>query len=274
MGIWLILPAFTLLAFRNSPWQNSFRTQPFNNSYDDMFIAAAGGAGLTSVALLLSCSKQSKSGKQVALPLESSWYNAFDLFELLACASLSTLNFIGGAIASGAIWFVAFACLLSGTRSLRRAQMNGFFVDAPHSTIFARGASAFLIAFGSLFILFPVLQPWSGPPQPFVRWHPFSVLGELIWRGVFLCFAVGMFQTAFDPMGRHRPFMILLVISGYLHSGEMCVDTLLSKKMAGMNSNPQHLYGDVLGWFLIASISLSFLLLDRWSRHRRNADLT
>jgi hypothetical protein len=35
--------------------------------------------------------------------------------------------------------------------------------------------------------------------------------------------------------------------------------------MNGMNANPEHLYGDVLGWFVIASVSLLFLLLSRKS---------
>jgi hypothetical protein len=131
-------------------------------------------------------------------------------------------------------------------------------------TILSWTMSAFPVAFAILFILFPVLQPWSGPPEPFVRRHPFSLTGKLIWRGVFLSFALGMLLTAFDPGGRHRPFIVLLVFSGYLQAGEMTADNLWSARMAGMNGNPEHPYGgDVLGWYVIASLALLFLILDR-----------
>jgi hypothetical protein len=58
-------------------------------------------------------------------------------------------------------------------------------------------------------------------------------------------------------------YIVLLVLSGYLHAGEMAVDNLLSARMGGMNGNLEHLCGDVLGWFLIASLALLFLILDR-----------
>jgi hypothetical protein len=72
-----------------------------------------------------------------------------------------------------------------------------------------------------------------------------------------------MLLTALDPQGRHHLFLVLLAFSGYLHSGEMAVDNVLSMRMGGMNGNPEHLYGDVLGWFVIASLALSFLVVDR-----------
>ena len=86
---------------------------------------------------------------------------------------------------------------------------------------------------------------------------------KLIWRGIFLSFAFGMILAAFDPLGRHRSFLVLLVLSGYLPFGEMAADNVLSAAMGGMNGNPEHLYGVRLGWFVIASISLFFLILNR-----------
>ena len=139
---------------------------------------------------------------------------------------------------------------------------------APRRSSLSVAASVVLVVLACVFILFPVSQPWSGPPEPFVRWHPFSQPGELVWRGVFLSFAFGMLLTAFDPLGRHRSFLIVLVLSGYLHSGEMAVDNLLASRMDGMNCNPEHLYGDVLGWFAIASVSLLFLVFARRRAHQ------
>ena len=44
-----------------------------------------------------------------------------------------------------------------------------------------------------------------------------------------------------------------------MHAAEMCVDNLRSASMGNMNGNPEHLYGDILGWFVLASLSLLFL---------------
>lgn len=51
------------------------------------------------------------------------------------------------------------------------------------------GFSGFLCLAAVLFLAFPVFQQWSGPPEPFVRWVPYSPAGELIWRGVFASYA-------------------------------------------------------------------------------------
>ncbi|MGD8968967.1 MAG: hypothetical protein PVI07_15785 [Anaerolineae bacterium] len=47
VGIWLLVPSLILLAFGSSPWTAFFRAQPFNLSYDAMFVAATAGIGLT-----------------------------------------------------------------------------------------------------------------------------------------------------------------------------------------------------------------------------------
>ncbi len=54
-----------------------------------------------------------------------------------------------------------------------------------------------------------------------------------------------------------------MVLSGYLHSAEMAADNLLSAQMGSKNGNFEHLYGDVLRWFVIASLSLIFLRATR-----------
>jgi hypothetical protein len=262
-GVWLVLPPLSLLGFRSSPWQGAFRAQPFNNSYDAMFIAATAGIGLTSLWIVFTASRYTRGVKNVVVPACYSWFNAFDLFELCACASLGIFNFLAGTPGSGVLWSIAFSCLLVGTMVVSQTEKGIVFETSSRHTQLSWPLSIGLIALAALFILFPVLQPWSGPPEPFVRWHPFSLSGELIWRGIFLSFAFGMILTAFDPLGRHRSFLVLLVLSGYLHSGEMAADNVLSAAMGGMNGNPEHLYGDVLGWFVIASISLLFLILNR-----------
>jgi hypothetical protein len=267
-GVWLLLPILTLLAFRSSPWQGYFRARPFNDSYDAMFIATTAGIGLTSIWAWSTRGKRMRNGEQLVLLRDCSWRNAFDLFELLACACLAILNFAASVPGSGIFWSTAFFCLLVSTALLAQAQKDVVFETPPRRTILGWIVSVILVALAILFALFPVLQPWSGPPEPFVRWRPFSLPGELIWRGVFLSYAFGMLLTAMEPQGRHRLFLVLLVLSGYSHCSEMAMDNMLSARMGGMNGNPEHLYGDVLGWFVIASVALLFLVLDRGTERK------
>ena len=271
-GVWLVLPSLTLLVFGSSACQAYFRARPFNLSYDAMFIAATAGIGLTPIWILFSPYRERRHGTNRSLGTSYTWRNAFDLFELFASASLGVLNFVAGVSGSGMLWLAAFLLLLGGTLRISQAEKDVTLAKSSHRTLLSRMASVYLLIVAILFIVFPVLQPWSGPPEPFVRWHPFSPSGELIWRGVFLSFAFGMILTAFDPFGKHRSFLVMLVFSGFLHSGEMAIDNLLSMRNSGMNANPEHLYGDVLGWFVIASVSVSFLFLARRSPRAVHVD--
>jgi len=265
--VWLLLPALTLLASRSTPWEAQFRPRPFNVSYDAMFIAATAGIALASVWVLYATRARlvatDEPSVEPVLPIVWSWWNALDLFELMACVSLTAAYLGAGAAGSAVIWALALAVL--GVLSARVAQTErpASLPCPPPRSRLSHTASIFLVAVALLFIAFPVLQPWSGPPEPFVRWHPFSGPAELVWRGFFLSFAAGMVLAAFDPLGRHRPFLVLLVVSGFLHAGEMAIDNLSSAGRGAMNGNPEHLYGDILGWFGIASVSLIFLIRDR-----------
>ena len=123
-GVWLLLPALTLLSFRSSRWQDFFRVRPFNDSYDAMFIAAAAGIGLTSFWIWLSCRERRHDGKQRVRPVYCCRLNAFHLFELAACASLGFLNFMAGLPGSAPVWSAALVCLLTGTTMVARSQTD------------------------------------------------------------------------------------------------------------------------------------------------------
>jgi hypothetical protein len=59
-----------------------------------MFIAATAGIGLTSLWALFSNQKRlGRDAKQPVLPARDSRLNAFNLFQLFACASLAAINF-------------------------------------------------------------------------------------------------------------------------------------------------------------------------------------
>ena len=266
-AVWLFLPTLVLVGSRCCSQGSSFRARPLNDSYDAMFIAAMAGIGLTSIwAIFAGRKRSSRTLRQTYIPLYFSWRNAFDLFELCACASLAITNVAAGVLGSAIVWAVAFFILIGLSVAVAREQKESAFEGRLIRTAWTWAMSALLVVFASLFIAFPVLQSWSGPPELFVRWHPFSVPAELIWRGVFFSFAFGMLLTAFDPSGRHSLFIVALVLSGYLHAAEMAADNLFSAHMGHRNGNHEHLYGDILGWFAIASFALLFLRLDRSPR--------
>lgn len=54
---------------------------------------------------------------------------------------------------------------------------------------------------------------------------------------------------------RHRLFVLFLCISGFIHATTMLFDNRLSKEG---NDNVEHLYGDILGWYLISIVSIVF----------------
>jgi hypothetical protein len=77
-----------------------------------MFIAATAGIGLTSVWALFSNQKRlGRDAKQPVLPARDFWLNAFDLFELFACACLAATNFAVNVRGSRIVWSAAFCCV-------------------------------------------------------------------------------------------------------------------------------------------------------------------
>ena len=93
--IWMALPPLTLLPFRSTRWEPSFRAQPYNNSYDAMFIAAMAGIGATSLYALVLSHRFSR-GEINVFPIHLSWRNAFVLFEVFLSATLAILNIVAG----------------------------------------------------------------------------------------------------------------------------------------------------------------------------------
>ncbi len=107
------------------------------------------------------------------------------------------------------------------------------------------------------FIIFPVFQSWAGPPEPFVRWYPFNLDIELVWRGIFATYALLMLYTAFyGPTENNIGFVVYIGISGMFHSTVMLVMNLVEARNGNLNGNMEHLYGDIAGWYLVGLFSL------------------
>lgn len=113
----------------------------------------------------------------------------------------------------------------------------------------------------------PAFTPWEGPVEPFVRWHPYSPDGELQWRGLFCVFGVFLLAAAaLGPLTRCRAYVTFVCVQGFVHSLTMLVDNLRARDRGEPNGNSEHLYGDILGWALIAVALLAGLLVTRSRR--------
>jgi hypothetical protein len=219
-----------------------------NASYRTMFIAATSGIGLAALVMLR------------IPPLA---FDALGIFEVALAMGLAIGSVAIRAVIPALFWFAA-AMAISLVRGFAPSS------QPPPSARGSFGASAVLLTLATAFVAFPVLQPWSGPPEPFVRWHPYFTDAELVWRAIFLAFAIGMVAAASDPFGRGKDFLLALGISGLFHASAMALDNLVSALRGGPNGNPEHAYGDVLGWFLIAAFALAAL---RAARRARAAEL-
>ena len=111
-----------------------------------------------------------------------------------------------------------------------------------------------LIAVG--FLTFPVFQSWAGPPEQFVRWHPYSPRGELVFRGTFGTFAVGHLLALPDPAGaRGAPYVAWFALQALLHASAMLAMSRAASARGGdANANAEHLYGDVAGFYGFAVV--------------------
>jgi hypothetical protein len=249
----MVIPATVLLPFRNSALAQAFCGTTLNLSYDGMLIAAGFGIGLAHLVLSL----------KTSVVFESRAGNALDVFDITVMAALTFLYASVGIVGSALVWGIGLlTTALLVFKQAKAERMLPRLRGVPRTPA-DWVASGLLLALAIVFILFPVSKPWSGPVEPFVRWHPFSPEIESIWRGIFGSFAIAMAVAAFDPGMRHRPFLLALGLSGMFHALFMGADNLLAAQAGTANGNPEHLYGDVAGWFAIGVASIAYWWLRR-----------
>lgn len=248
---WMAMPAAVLLPFRDTALSAAICGSTPNLSYDGMLIAAGFGVGLAQ--LLLS--------RRTGLDVQDRVGHALDVFEVAVMAALAALYAQAGIYGSALVWSVGLGITGVGLLNQRRAERH--LADSVRPCARPRTAldliaSALLLSIAVIFIAFPVTKPWTGPVEPFVRWHPFSPEIETVWRGIFASFAVAMAVAALDPGHRHRHFLLALGCSGICHAAFMAADNLLAAWYGRDNGNVEHLYGDVAGWLLIGLASLAY----------------
>mmetsp|Transcript_33599 Transcript_33599/g.78794 ORF Transcript_33599/g.78794 Transcript_33599/m.78794 type:complete len:106 (-) Transcript_33599:226-543(-) len=94
--------------------------------------------------------------------------------------------------------------------------------------------------------------------QKFVRWHPYNVDEEMIWRGNFFCFAVALLFIGLSPK-RHASVLVFFAFHFPAHSLVMLIDNL--RNLDG-NGNPEHA-GEVI-IFMLGGISCVMGLVGLW----------
>jgi hypothetical protein len=231
-----ILPPLLTFAASGTAYESSFRPPPTNISYDSMQVAVSLGIAVSQWVL-------SKSKLTTTL-------NAFEFFKILFPLFNGVLYMVVQAWGAGIIWiFWALVIVLTKYVYFPGFRWKPYLPDGILLWIYS--LLSFVIAV--LFISFAVAQPWSGPPEKFVRWYPFNVDKELVWRGIFLSHALMMIWTAlFQPHRYNFPFTVYLAISGTFHSTIMLILNLAERAVNGLNGNVEHIYGDVAGWYFVA----------------------
>ena len=100
----------------------------------------------------------------------------------------------------------------------------------------------FVFAVYPLTLLWPSGWVWHTGPSEYLT----MIIGIYATLGIFLLFASG------DPLG-HRSLIWFTVWSSIVHAGIMAVQAILNPEHVG------HLYGDVLGLFLVAGVLIWFM---------------
>jgi len=283
-----LLPVVTLLAPRGTPWQSRFRPTPHNVCYEYMTVAI--GASFLLSEPLRSVIRaghvqRPTGGGAPPPPLLAQLPDALTCVQVVWPTTQAVLNFAVGCAGAGVLWLCLGALplaaltvaaapgrarqartveredakspLTSGSGAQRRVQGCCVAARSPCAASAANNAlrvALLLIAVG--FLTFPVFQSWAGPPEPFVRWHPYSPRGELVFRGTFGTFAVGHLLALPDPAGaRGAPYVALFALQALLHASAMLAMSRAASARGGdANANAEHLYGDVAGFYGFAVV--------------------
>eukprot|EP00435_Cladocopium_sp_Y103_P037908 s1893_g10.t1 len=87
------------------------------------------------------------------------------------------------------------------------------------------------------FLLMPIFGTWE-QVQRWVRWHPYNLDAELLWRGTFATFALALFFTAANPKVNNS-IVAFFAAHGVCHSVSMFIDNRLLPTDG--NDNVEHL---------------------------------
>jgi hypothetical protein len=255
----VIVPIIVLLTSQaNADVQRTFRAQPPNLSYELMTFAV----GLSMV--IASCYAARRLIQDDTIQL-----SALDSIRILWSLTHSIINFIIGSFATGTLWLVfgttpsviSVAFLLYKKKTSHADALYLFSCRSCKVCDCRRTAlRAVLIMFGIGLVSAPIHLPWSGKPEPFIRWHDYSVDAELLWRGTFGNFAAHNWLAATDPSERHRPYVVFMAVQGFIHATVMLVDNRIAAARGGPNGNWEHAF-EISGFYLLGVLLSSLLIV-------------
>jgi len=223
---YLVLPPVLCFGAAGTAIEHLFRPWPANSFYDAMLLAVCFSVAITeAIGRCAMPHDQCAAARAAAAAAVGQKADALTVFEVLLALLLGVLYCAAQAPAAGACWLAVAAALtilviaasVSSTAVYEHSAENRHFLGVTSTlglattqqqvngssqpslrwswqlekerTLLEWVFSGFLCLAAVLFMVFPVLQPWSGPPEKFVRWHPYSPAGELVWRGVFAAYA-------------------------------------------------------------------------------------
>ena len=268
-----LAPFIVLISNATVDGSLNLRASPYNTSYE-LMTCAVGSA--VSVAAFLE-PRISHAQTIATVPVNNSLRTngaPFMLFMVFWSCVQFILNAVNKTAAAAVVWAIAALCSLyvhvheieavwsTGTRSIIQLCFPYVTFSKPiDKNKFAIAMRAILIIFAIL-LWIPIVMPWEGPPEAFVRWHTFSIQGELLWRGTFACFSICNLLTAVDPGGAGASYVAFMAAQGFFHGTVMLVDNRVSASQGGPNGNPEHAWGEI-PFFLLLGLSLTCLLFSR-----------
>ncbi len=265
---WLLMPVLTLILANTSERTLLFRPHPTGASFDTMFLAGAAAVALTSLWLLYSEHTRvdafGDGVDQRAMPASWAWYSALDLCELALCAGLAAASQASGACMSALVWTLALLVLGTGTLLLAKAQRTVPRAPPAERTPLSVVASLLLYCGALLILVLPELRETGLDQWPTLRGYLMVDGSELTVRMLLLCLAIGMLVAATDPLARHRSFLFLLVLIGFLQAYESALHSLLSAAADQVALVSDDVFAHISGWLGVALATLLALATDRW----------
>jgi hypothetical protein len=277
-----VVPFLVLLAgaeTEDTPAQQAFRARPYNRSYELMTCAVGTACGLA--ACLESALGRWQGRLQRAVSrtsvrgLATDTGAALGIFLGTWSLAQTILNGVIGCAGAAVLWFLlaflpAAWSLGKEVNELLRTTTSGSrmcrlrWCGRRPVTCAGAGLRAVLTIFAIGLLAVPAFLPWDGPPEPFIRWHAYSVDGELLWRGTFVSFAVGNLTAAVlqDPAGLGASYTLFFIFQCILHATVMLVDNRVAAVADGPNGNPEHIWSEIPGFYFIGTV-LALLLATR-----------
>jgi len=244
----IFLPILLTFGSAGTSYQVLFVPQKRNSFYDAMQVAIFCSVGVTEVACGISSTDLQGTNNNKE-------FDSFKYFQIVVSFLCGITYFYGSAYVSGFFWILFCILLCSSFVFRKEVTFKWHFISERGK--YGWFYTGFFIIFSIGLIAFPVSQPWSSSPEPFIRWHPYTIPGELVWRGIFFSYSSSIiYSCAEHPLGKHVVFVLYVGISCIIHSVVMLGMNINQKVKGQPNGNPEHLFSEIPGFFIVGILNL------------------